>query len=99
MALGFTARRVGALFAAELLATALFAATLGEVLGEVAARSLADHLLGNIGGVGGVGGGPLFTLSGFAAAALAAVLVVGLSMTVALSRVERLDPARVLKGE
>jgi hypothetical protein len=93
LALGFTARRVGALFAAELLATALFAATLGEVLGEVAARGLADRLLG------AGGGGPLFTFSGFAAAALAAVLVVGLSMTVALSRVERLDPARVLKGE
>ncbi|HZF10885.1 MAG TPA: FtsX-like permease family protein [Thermoanaerobaculia bacterium] len=93
LALGFTARRVGVLFATELLATALLAATLGEVLGEVAARGLANSLLG------AGGGGPLFTLSGFAAAALAAVLVVGLSMTVALSRVERLDPARVLKGE
>jgi hypothetical protein len=93
MALGFTARRVGALFAAELLATALLAATVGEVLGEIAARGLAARLLG------AGGSGPLFTLYGFAAAALAAVLVVGTSMTVALARVERLDPARVLKGE
>jgi hypothetical protein len=93
MALGFTARRVGVLFAAELLATALLAATVGEVLGEVAARGLAVRLLG------AGANGPLFTLYGFASAALAAVLVVGTSMTVALSRVERLDPARVLKGE
>jgi hypothetical protein len=93
MALGFTARRVGALFAAELLATALLAATAGEILGEIAARGLAARLLG------AGGSGPLFTLYGFAAAALAAVLVVGTSMTVALARVERLDPARVLKGE
>jgi ABC-type lipoprotein release transport system permease subunit len=92
MALGFTARRVGALFAAELLATALLAATAGELLGEIAARGLAARLLGTA-------GGPVLTWSGFAAAAVAAVLVVGTSMTVALARVERLDPARVLKGD
>jgi hypothetical protein len=92
MALGFTARRVGALFAAELLATALLAATAGELLGELAARGLAARLLGTA-------GGPFLTWSGFAAAAVVAVLVVGTSMTVALARVERLDAARVLKGD
>jgi ABC-type antimicrobial peptide transport system permease subunit len=92
LALGFTARRVGALFAAELLATALLAATVGEILGELAARGLAARLLGT-------GGGPVFTLVGSAAAAVVAVVVVGTSMSVALSRVERLDPARVLKGD
>ncbi len=92
MALGFTARRVGALFAAELLATALLAATLGELAGELAARGLAGRLLGTA-------GGPVLTWSGCAAAAVVAVLVVGTSMSVALARVERLDPARVLKGD
>ncbi|MEA2693082.1 MAG: hypothetical protein QOJ16_2469 [Acidobacteriota bacterium] len=92
MALGFTACRVGGLFAAELLATALLAATAGELLGELAARGLAARLLGTA-------GGPFLTWSGFAAAAVVAVLVVGTSMTVALARVERLDAARVLKGD
>jgi hypothetical protein len=92
MALGFTVRRVGALFAAELLATACLAAAAGELAGELAARGLAGHLLGTT-------GGPFLTWSGFAAAAVVAVLVVGTSMSVALARVERLDPARVLKGD
>jgi hypothetical protein len=92
MALGFTVRRVGALFAAELLATACLAAAAGEIVGELAARGLASHLLGT-------SGGPFLTWSGFAAAAVVAVLVVGTSMNVALARVERLDPARVLKGD
>jgi hypothetical protein len=92
MALGFTVRRVGALFAAELLATACLAAAVGELAGELAARALAGHLLGTT-------GGPFLTWSGFAAALVVAVLVVGTSMSVALARVERLDPARVLKGD
>ena len=39
------------------------------------------------------------TWGGFAAAALVAVLVVGSSMVVALRRVERLDAARILRGD
>jgi putative ABC transport system permease protein len=92
MALGYTGRRVAGLFAAELLAAALLAGLAGVVLGEGAATLLARRLLG-------AGGGLSLTWSGFAAAALAAVAVVGASMTVALRRVERLDAARVLRGE
>jgi ABC-type lipoprotein release transport system permease subunit len=94
LALGFTVRRVGGLFAAELLATALLAATVGELLGELAARGLAARLLGSA-----AASGPVLTGSGLAAAAAVAVLVVGTAMTVALKRVERLDAARVLKGD
>ncbi len=96
LALGYTGRRVAGLFAAELLATALIAGLAGEVLGEVGAGWLADRLLGPASG-----GGPALalTVSGAAAAAVAAVAVVGLSMAVALSRVERLDVAGVLRGE
>lgn len=93
LALGYTGRRVGGFLAAELLVAALLAGLGGELLGELAAGGLAQHMLG--------GSGDLLspTWSGFAAAALAAVLVVGSSMLVALRRVERLDPARVLRGE
>ena len=92
MALGFTGRRVAGFFAAELLAAALLAGLAGVVLGEVAASGLAHRLLG-------AGGGLSLTWSGFAAAALVSVLVVGAAMTVALRRVERLDAARVLRGD
>ena len=95
LALGFTVRRVGGLFAAELLATALLAATVGEILGELAARGMAARLLGTV----SAAGGPVLTGSGLGAAAGVAVLVVGTAMTVALKRVERLDAARVLKGD
>jgi ABC-type antimicrobial peptide transport system permease subunit len=92
LALGYTGRRIGGFLAAELLAAALLAALLGELLGEIAASGLARHLLGP-------GGGLSVTWSGFLASATAAVAVVGLSMLIALRRVERLDPARVLRGE
>jgi cell division protein FtsX len=92
MALGYTGRRVTGLFAAELLVAAMLAGSAGVLLGETAAAGLAHRLLGASGGLS-------LTWSGFAAAALVSVLVVGLSMTVALRRVERLDPARVLRGE
>jgi FtsX-like permease family len=92
LALGYTGRRVAALFAAELLAAAVLAGLAGVLLGEGAAAGLAHRLLG-------AGGGLSFTWSGFAAAALVSVLVVGASMIVALRRVERLDAARVLRGE
>lgn len=92
MALGYTGRRVAGLFAAELLAAALLAGLAGVLLGELAASGLAARLLG-------VSGGLTLTWSGFVAAAAVAVLVVGASMTVALRRVERLDAARVLRGE
>lgn len=93
LALGFTGRRVGALLAAELLAAAVLAGALGEILGELAAGGLARRLLG------AGGGGLSLTWGGLAAAALVALLVVGASMLVALRRVERLDAARVLRGE
>lgn len=92
LALGYTGRRVGGFLAAELLAAALVAAAAGQLLGEMAAGSLAQRLLGG-------GGGLSLTWTGFAGAVTAAVLVVGSSMLVALRRVERLDAARVLRGE
>jgi ABC-type antimicrobial peptide transport system permease subunit len=97
MALGYTGRRVAGLFAAELLAAAVVAGLAGVLLGEMAATGLAHRLLGADGGNGG--GGLAVTWSGCAAAAAVSVLVVGMSMTVALRRVERLDAARVLRGE
>ncbi len=92
LALGYTGRRVGVFLAAELLAAAVLAGILGQVLGELAAGGLAQRMLG-------AGGAASLTWSGFAAAALAALLVVGVSMVMALRRVERLDAARVLRGE
>jgi predicted lysophospholipase L1 biosynthesis ABC-type transport system permease subunit len=92
LALGYTGRRVGAFLAAELLAAAVLAGALGVLLGEIAATRLAHQLLG-------VSEGLSVTWSGFAAASTAAVLVVGASMLLALRRVERLDAARVLRGE
>jgi hypothetical protein len=92
LALGFTGRRVGGFLAAELLAAAVLAGAVGEIAGELAAGGLARHVLG-------VGGGIAMTWGGFAASALVAVLVVGSSMAVALRRVERLDAARVLRGD
>ena len=94
LALGYTGRRVGLFFGAELLAAALLAGVAGQLAGEIAASRLAGRLLGGVVG----GGGLELTWSGFLAAAAAAVLVVGTSMAVALRRVERLDAAQVLKG-
>lgn len=92
LALGYTGRRVGGFLAAELLAAAVLAGAVGEILGELAAGGLAQRVLG-------AGGGISMTWGGFAAAALVAVLVVGTSMLMALRRVERLDAARILRGE
>ena len=92
LALGYTGRRVGGFLAAELLAAAVLAGAVGEIVGEIAAGGLARRVLG-------AGGGISMTWGGFAAAALVAVLVVGTSMLMALRRVERLDAARVLRGE
>jgi predicted lysophospholipase L1 biosynthesis ABC-type transport system permease subunit len=91
LALGYTGRRVGTFLAVELLAAAVLAGAVGELLGELAAGELARRMLGR--------GSLAMTWGGFAAAGLVAVLVVGSSMLVALRRVERLDPARVLRGE
>jgi len=93
MALGYTGRRVAGLFAIELLAAAVLAGLAGMLLGEAGAGGLARRLLGA--GSSGLS----LTWNGLAAAALVSVLVVGASMTVALRRVERLDAARVLRGE
>ena len=95
LALGYTGRRVAGLFAAELLAAAVLAGLAGVLIGEAAATGLAARLLGAEAGSGGLS----LTWSGFAAAALVSILVVGASMTVAQRRVERLDAARVLRGE
>lgn len=91
LALGFTGRRVGGFLAAELLAAAVLAGAAGQVLGDVAAGALADRLLGP-----GPGG---YSWSGFAASASVAALVVGSSLFLALRRIQRLDAARVLRGE
>lgn len=93
LALGYTGRRIGTFLSAELLAAAVLAGALGEMLGELAAGGLARRLLG------AAGAGPSLTWGGFAAAAVAATLVVGSSMLLALRRVERLDAARILRGE
>ena len=92
LALGYTGRRVGLFFAAELLAAAVLAGVAGELVGEIAAGLLTRRLLGGEAALA-------LTFRGGAAAALVAALVVGTAMAVALSRVERLDPARVLSGE
>jgi len=94
LALGYTGRRVGAFLAAELLVAAVLAGALGEILGELAAGNLVQRVLG-----AGAAGGPSLTWGGFVGAALVATLVVGSSMLMALRRVERLDAARVLRGE
>lgn len=92
LALGYTARRVGRLLAVELLTAALVAAVAGVVVGELAASGLARRLLASSDGLG-------LTWSGAAAAVLAAILVVGCAAALALSRVERLEAARVLRGD
>jgi ABC-type antimicrobial peptide transport system permease subunit len=92
LALGYTGRRVGGFLAAELLAAAVIAGMLGQLLGDFAASALADRLLG-------AGGGFWITWSGFAASATVAALVVGASLVLALHRIQKLDAARVLRGE
>lgn len=92
LALGYTGKRVGGFLAAELLAAAILAAVAGQLLGDVAAGALANRLLGP-------GSGSFVTWSGFLAAATVAALVVGSSLIVALRRIERLDAARVLRGD
>ena len=95
LALGYTGRRVGGFLAAELLAAAVLAGMAGQVLGNLAAGSLADRLLGP----GDLGGDSFVTWSGFLASASVAALVVGSSLFLALRRIERLDAARVLRGD
>lgn len=92
LALGLPARRIGRLLWLELLAAALVAAVLGVVAGELAAFGLARRLLSASAELA-------LSWSGPAAAALAAFVVVGSAAAVALARVERLDTARVLRGE
>lgn len=93
VALGFTPPRVGAIFAAELLAVALLAGLAGNVLGELAAGRLVTSVLDQ------AASGWAPDALGLAVSAAAAVVVVGLSMTVALARIGRLDAAGVLRGE
>ncbi len=92
LALGYSGRRIGGMLAAELLAVALVAALTGELLGEIAAGGLSSRLLG-----GAAGLQPTWT--GLAAAVGVALVVVGLSLSAALARIERLDAAGVLRGE
>ncbi|HWM89896.1 MAG TPA: ABC transporter permease [Thermoanaerobaculia bacterium] len=91
LALGYTGRRVGGFLAAELLTAAVLAGAVGQIAGDVAAGALADRLLGPGPGV--------FSWSGFAASASVAMLVVGSSLFLALRRIQRLDAARVLRGD
>jgi len=92
MALGYSARRVSGLFALELVTAALLAGLVGAVAGEWAAGVLTVELLGPALET------PAFTWSGPAAAALAAVAVVGCSLALAIGRSERLDAAQLLQG-
>jgi FtsX-like permease family len=92
LALGYSGRRIGGMLAAELLAVALVAALTGELLGEIAAGGLSSRLLGGTAGLQ-----PTWT--GLAAAVGVALVVVGLSLSAALARIERLDAAGVLRGE
>jgi predicted lysophospholipase L1 biosynthesis ABC-type transport system permease subunit len=96
LALGCSVGRIGRLLAAELLIAALAAALLGELLGELAARDLAQRLLG---AMPSAQTPTLVSGSGLVGAATVAVLVVGVSMSIALSRIGRLDAAQVLKGD
>ena len=95
LALGCSVGRVGRLLASELLIATLAAALVGELMGELAARDLAHRLLGALPSsqTSAISG------SGLLGAAIVAVLVVGVSMSIALSRIGRLDAARVLKGD
>ncbi|MES1243484.1 MAG: ABC transporter permease [Acidobacteriota bacterium] len=96
LALGYTGRRVGGFLAAELLAAAVIASLAGQLLGDLAAGELADRLLG-------AGSGHWMTWSSYLvpsmASAAVAALVVGSSMVFALHRIQKLDAARVLRGE
>lgn len=94
LALGCTERRVAALFAVEVVAAALVAALVGAVAGEMIARGMAVRLLGSVQETAA----SAFTWSGPVAAALAALLVVGGSLALAVRRGGNLDPARLLKG-
>jgi predicted lysophospholipase L1 biosynthesis ABC-type transport system permease subunit len=95
LALGCSVGRVGRLLASELLIATLAAALVGELIGEFAARDLAHRLLGALPS----SQVPAISGSGLLGAAIVAVLVVGVSMSIALSRIGRLDAARVLKGD
>lgn len=92
MALGYSARWVSGLFALELVTAALLAGLVGAAAGEWAAGVLTIQLLGPALEM------PAFTWSGPAAAALAAVAVVGCSLALAVGRSERLDAAQLLQG-
>jgi len=94
LALGYTERQVAGLFAVEVIAAALAAALAGAVAGELLARGMAIRLLGSAQETGT----SAFTWSGPLAAALAALLVVGGSLFLAIRRGGNLDPARLLKG-
>ncbi len=100
LALGYTGRRVGGFLAAELLAAAALASVVGLILGDLAAGTLADRLLGPGTDSRGIAwSGFAVPWSGLAAAAGVAVLVVGSSLLLALRRIQRLDAARVLRGD
>lgn len=94
LALGYTELRVARLLAVEVLAAALTAALAGTVAGELIARGLALRVLGSAQETAV----PVWTWSGPAAAALAALLVVGGSLVLAVRRCGSLDAARLLKG-
>jgi ABC-type antimicrobial peptide transport system permease subunit len=98
LALGYTGRRIGGFLAAELLAAAVLAGVGGQLLGSLAAGALAGRLLG-----AGASGGAWMTwsnlLSTSAASAAVAALVVGSALVLALYRIQKLDAARVLRGD
>ncbi len=97
LALGYTGRRIGGFLAAELLAAAVLAGVGGQLLGSLAAGALAGRLLGVGGGGSRVSWSNLLSTS--AASAAVAALVVGSALVLALYRIQKLDAARVLRGE
>lgn len=94
LALGCTERRVTGLFALEVVTVALAAALVGAAAGELIARGLAIRLLGTTAETAA----SAFTWSGPVAAALAALVVVGGSLALAVRRGGNLEPARLLGG-
>jgi hypothetical protein len=93
LALGLDPRRVAWLLGLELLVAALVAAALGELGGWAVGDLLTSRILGL------AAAGPGAALAPLVAGPLVALGVVAAAASLALRRVARLDPARVLCGE
>lgn len=92
LALGYSDRKLALVLGSELLTVTVFAAALGEVIGELLAAGLARRVLGATGGVSFTWGGALGSL-------LAGLLVVSAALLLVVRRVTQLDAAAILRGE